>query len=317
MCGLFGFSSYGDQSIKDLSLLTNSLARQASVRGTDATGIAYVRSGYIHILKEAKEAQKIKFKHPEDIKALIGHTRHSTQGSEKKNYNNHPFLGKTKNERFALAHNGVLFNDDVLKKTFQFPHTRIETDSYVAVQLIEHKKKLDMESIKFMAEEIDGSFTFCLLDNGNNLYLVKGDNPLSIIHFPRLKLYIYASTDDILFKAIINSPLLSELKSKEYDEIIVNEGDILKITSDGKIEKATYNYCRYFGKQWWQYGSPYRHTTFQTPAKTDNATMSYINELKTYALYEGIEPKQIDELLQAGMTLEEVEEYIYAYEGYY
>ena len=72
MCGLFGFSSYGNQGIKDLSALTNSLARHASVRGTDATGISYVRSGYIHISKDAKEASKIKFKHPDDIKALIG-----------------------------------------------------------------------------------------------------------------------------------------------------------------------------------------------------------------------------------------------------
>ena len=43
----------------------------------------------------------------------------------------------------------------------------------------------------------------------------------------------------------------------------------------------------------------------------------YSKELKYAAMYEGIEPGQIDELLEAGMTIEEVEEYVYAYEGYY
>ena len=37
MCGLFGFSRYG-APIKYLSELTNSLAQQSAVRGTDATG---------------------------------------------------------------------------------------------------------------------------------------------------------------------------------------------------------------------------------------------------------------------------------------
>lgn len=47
----------------------------------------------------------------------MGHTRHTTQGNEKRNYNNHPFTGKCKNLKFAIAHNGVLFNDKELRKT--------------------------------------------------------------------------------------------------------------------------------------------------------------------------------------------------------
>ena len=56
MCGLFGFSYYGRESIKDLSTLTNALARESSIRGTDATGIAYCKDGVIQIIKEAKPA---------------------------------------------------------------------------------------------------------------------------------------------------------------------------------------------------------------------------------------------------------------------
>ena len=83
MCGLYGFSVYADKEIKDLSVLTKSLAEQSAVRGTDATGVAYC-DNKINILKEGKSAYRINFKHSDDIKALTGHTRHSTQGSEKK-----------------------------------------------------------------------------------------------------------------------------------------------------------------------------------------------------------------------------------------
>lgn len=77
MCGLFGFSRYGG-TIKNLSEITNSLAEQSAVRGTDATGIAFNGSGGIRIFKDGKPAYKMDFKHPDEIRALIGHTRHST-----------------------------------------------------------------------------------------------------------------------------------------------------------------------------------------------------------------------------------------------
>ena len=178
MCGLFGFSKYGNEKFNDLSDLTNSLAEQSAVRGTDATGVAFNRMSNLNILKDSKSAYRMTFKRPDDIHTLIGHTRHSTQGSERKNYNNHPFLGKTKNAKFALAHNGVLMNDNELRKELKLPKTKIETDSYIAVQLIESQHMLDAKSLKYMAEKVDGSFSFSLLDDKDNIYLVKGDSPL-------------------------------------------------------------------------------------------------------------------------------------------
>ena len=54
MCGLFGFSRYGEDKIKNLSELTNSLAQHSAVRGTDATGIAFAVNGGINIVKDSK-----------------------------------------------------------------------------------------------------------------------------------------------------------------------------------------------------------------------------------------------------------------------
>lgn len=166
----------------------------------------------------------------------MGHTRMTTQGSEEKNYNNHPFLGQAGGRQFALAHNGVLHNDLMLRRSLKLPHTKIETDSYVAVQLIERKKALDFASLKYMAEQIEGSFTFTLLDERNNWYLVKGDNPLCLYHFPRSGLYIYASTEEILEKSIKKMRLCLERPKR----VVVKCGEILKIVEDGGVIRSTF-----------------------------------------------------------------------------
>ena len=161
MCGLYGFVSYG-KKLKDLAELTNALAEQSAVRGTDATGIAFCNLSGVNILKDSKSAYRLNFKHSDDVISLIGHTRHSTQGSEKRNYNNHPFSGHCINRNFALAHNGVLSNDKELRLTHKLPKTKIETDSYIAVQLIEKQKRLDFASLGYMAERLSGSFTITI-----------------------------------------------------------------------------------------------------------------------------------------------------------
>jgi glucosamine 6-phosphate synthetase-like amidotransferase/phosphosugar isomerase protein len=310
MCGLFGFSSYDEQPVKELSKLTNSLARQSAVRGTDATGIAYCRGGSINIHKEPRAADKMTFKHSDEVKVLTGHTRHGTQGSEKKNHNNHPFQGKVGNVRFALAHNGVLWNDDELKIKYRLPKTKIETDSYVAVQLIEYKRALNPDSIRFMAEQVDGSFSFSILDDKNNLYLVKGDSPLSILHFPRLKMYVYASTDEILYKALVDSPLFAALKRGEYEVVPISTGDILVFQTDGHVERHRFQFRYSYGRDWWSSGL-HSSTEKDKVKEADAVDQTYIEDLKYFAMYQGLDPDWVDELLAQGITLEEVESYIY------
>ena len=307
MCGLYGFVNYSNDKIKNLSDLTNSLAEQSAVRGTDATGIAFTSSGGINIIKDSKSAYRMNFKHSDDIVALIGHTRHSTQGSEKKNYNNHPFSGKCNNTRFALAHNGVLTNEKELKQKYKLPKTRIETDSFVAALLVESRGFLDFDSIKYMAERTEGSFSYSILDDKNNIWLVKGDSPLSILHFPKLKMYVYASTDEILYKALVDyQPLFKALKSGEFEEIEISEGDILKICSNGDLEKSKFDYSYYCVRNWWDFGIKPYHSSVITQD-------SYIEDLKSIACYQGFSKETIDDLLNNGFTLEEIEDYIYEF----
>ena len=55
MCCLFGYYNYSGNSIKNISELTNSLSEQATVRGTDAAGIAYVNKNTLTVHKRATE----------------------------------------------------------------------------------------------------------------------------------------------------------------------------------------------------------------------------------------------------------------------
>ena len=133
MCGIYGVLSYKDK-LKDMNELVDLLGMESAERGTDATGVAYSILGNMKINKSAVSAYKFNPNIPKYVNAVIGHTRHSTQGDKSKNYNNHPWSERVKNCQFALAHNGVLFNDKELQKKYNFK-SKIETDSFVAVQL--------------------------------------------------------------------------------------------------------------------------------------------------------------------------------------
>ena len=236
MCAVFGYLDYkGKVSNAILKKLIQNLSIAAEVRGTDATGISYVNHGKVVTFKKAKPAHKMKLYFPKNTRAVIGHTRMTTQGSEKYNYNNHPFDGRCGTETFALAHNGVLYNDAEWKAKYHLQKTPIETDSYVAVQLLEQEKQLHTESIKKMAELVNGSFVFTILRNDNTLFLVKGNNPLTIYHFPKIGIYVYAST-----KSILDNALQQVNLSDKCCEIDVSEGEIIEIAANGKHSKTTF-----------------------------------------------------------------------------
>lgn len=148
MCCLFGFHDYGHRlSRKQRSAILSILSTECGERGTDATGIAYNTGGKMRIYKRPIPAHLMWYRVPLESTVVMGHTRMTTQGSEKKNENNHPFLGSVADGKFALAHNGVLYNDHFLRKQEKLPATRIETDSFVAVQLVEQLTAREVEFV--------------------------------------------------------------------------------------------------------------------------------------------------------------------------
>ena len=292
MCALFGWLDYqGGISPKVLQKLTQALANAAEERGTDASGISYVKAGQITIYKRAKPAHKLKFRIPGETSTVMGHTRLTTQGSQKCNYNNHPFRGFAGRE-FAFAHNGVLYNDRELRREKQLPVTKIETDSYIAVQLLEQNGDLGFESLARMAEDVSGSFTFTLLDAENSLYFVKGSSPLYLIHFPQLGLYAYASTQSIMEKALRSC----DLHRFDYEVVDVKNGDILKIDSLGNLSADTFrtNFYDPFFRD---------YMLWEDEPESDEALETLLLMCRCF----GVTEEEVLELLEMGYSYDEVE----------
>lgn len=306
MCCLFGLidtAQYFTRQQKNAIL--HALAAASEARGQDATGVAYCHRGALMVRKRPVPGHVFPLQIPYDAAAVMGHTRLTTQGSEKKNYNNPPFLAPAGAGSFALAHNGVIRNDRLLRKQEQLPATKIETDSYIAVQLLARSGEISMGSLRDMAERLEGSFSFTVLDDRNNLYFVKGDSPLCLYHYPETGVYLYASTKPILERALQQLPFALD----NPIQIPLNCGEILQITAEGEERRETFDdskllrglaYGRYTPPVLWGIGSSAR-----------NAESGHLTALKSVAGYFGIAPWEIDRLIEAGFTEEEIEEYLY------
>ena len=305
MCCLFGLIDSRNQfGAKEKSRILSVLATECEERGTDATGIAYCSHRHLSIYKRPIAAHRMRFRIPADSRVIMGHTRMTTQGDARRNRNNHPFLGYVENKPFALAHNGVLWNDGILRRTKHLPKTRIETDSYVAVQLIEQKNALDFSSLTYMAETVEGSFTFTVLDQRENLYFVKGDNPLCLYYYPHCGLYLYASTEAILNRALKRL----HLPIGKPERVELNCGDILKLRPSGQMERASFDAANLLCP--WSSFSLYPVQRKAVPQQ-HRAEQEYLDTLKGVAAYYGYEPSSIDELLDVGFSTDEIEELLY------
>ena len=299
MCSLFGMIDYNKRlTARQKDSILNTLARECEIRGTDATGIAYNIAGRMQIYKRPLAAHKMNLHIPHGVNVVMGHTRMTTQGSEKRNQNNHPFSGQTKGKSFALAHNGVLWNDKTLKLTENLPQTSVETDSYVAVQLIEKQKALDFDSLQAMAERVEGSFVFTVLDSEDSIWFVVGDNPLCIFRYDGFLLY--ASTEEILIKAAKKLRLGAPTSVRKPEE-----GEILKIDRNGQVTTGSF-IPRMIYPHWWRY-RPY----YGSFLLNDDEQKSIYGDLFDAAKSMGVSPDEVQALLDCGCDVDEIEELLY------
>ena len=235
------------------------------------------------------------------------HPVHDTGQREKRNCNNHPFEGRCGTESFALAHNGVLYNDKELRREQHLPTTPIETDSYAAVQLLEQGQQLDTENIRRTAELVEGSFVFTILKNDNTLFLVKGNNPLTLYHFPVLGLYVYASTKNILDNALQKVHI-----AEKACEVETAEGEILEITPNGKLNRSDFEMQDYIHTLFNPYNwNQLNYAKWWMEDEREELLLEYcgtfgiLEEEVQLLLDFGYDPDEIEELLMDTEAMEE------------
>lgn len=304
MCGIYGFLDTQRQlTLKQKNRLIKVLSYESEERGTDAAGIAYNHNGRTVIYKRPVAAHWARFRLPGDAIAVLGHTRMTTQGSAKNNFNNHPFTGKVDGSRFAFAHNGVVWNDKALSREESLPKTNIQTDSYVAVQLIEKENALSFDSLKYMSEKTQGTFVYTILDEHNNFWFVKGDNPIALYRFDN-GLFVYASTEQILSRSLKRIGW----NYKSCEQIQLKDGDILRITSDGDITRGSFtpslrhSYSGYV----WDDDFIYARTTFSRLRETELK-----DEILDCVRNMGVSELEIRLLLAAGYDAVDIGELVY------
>ena len=207
----------------------------------------------------------------------------------------------------------MLYNDLTLRSKLRLPNTYIETDSYIAVQLIESQKELTFDSMRYAAEQVRGYFTFTILDRRNNLFFVKGESPLYLIHFPSLGLYVYSSTKEIMTAAFKQIPA----QYPKYEVIQVAEGELLQISPDGKITRSSYtvqpDYSIY-SNRWYGLGSSFYNWEKVVPTDcSDDSDYLILIEL---AGYYGVDPEDIRYMREMGYSYDEIEAFLCDPESY-
>lgn len=306
MCCLFGLIDTRHQFTgKQKTKILHALATASEVRGTDATGVAFNTNSGLCVCKAPVPGHEFRFHVRNDTVAVMGHTRMTTQGDEKRNQNNHPFLGHMGSAPFALAHNGMLSNDRELRRKLKLPVTDVETDSYAAVQILEQQGSLGFESLRHMAEQLEGTFTFTVLDRQSNVYFIKGNNPMTIYHFRHNGLILYASTEQVLTTALLCIPY----RLGKATSIKVNCGEILKITPTGKQERAEFDDSKLFTAHWPSYAGWSNFSLTGTSTRPSNT--QYMEDLKAIASFFGYSATYVDCLLAEGIDPLEIEEMLY------
>ena len=85
MCAIFGLIDYEHRlTTRAKEKILKVLSKECEIRGTDATGFAFNHNGHISIFKRPLPARKMHLHLPDEVYAVMGHTRMATQGSEKK-----------------------------------------------------------------------------------------------------------------------------------------------------------------------------------------------------------------------------------------
>lgn len=171
MCGIFGIISTDSSAAKT----TFKGLLDIEYRGYDSWGVAYLDNGQFKIDKEIGFLPKdLTFPGAE---IAIGHTRWATHGGVTE-LNAHPHISCDK--KIVMIHNGIIENYLELKKQLQGHKVISETDTEVAVHLIEdeYKKTANLkQSVSNIFKKAEGLNAFVVTD-GKTIVAVKKGSPI-------------------------------------------------------------------------------------------------------------------------------------------
>lgn len=182
MCGIVGY--VGPASAGEILLAG---LRRVEYRGYDSAGLAVLNGHGLDVRRAVGYVSQLETElaqHPAPGRIGIAHTRWATHGRPAVN-NAHPHLDAS--GRFALVHNGVIENYEVIRRALRDEgiEFRSETDTEVLVQLIGflYSRHGDvLESVRAALREVRGSFGIALLSTEapDRIFAARRGSPIVI-----------------------------------------------------------------------------------------------------------------------------------------
>ncbi len=180
MCGIAGY--IGNRNAPEILF---DMLKRLEYRGYDSAGLAYITGDRIFIPKDKGKVDEVRAKiNLKKISSKIGvaHTRWATHGKPSQ-LNAHPHLGC--DERFAVAHNGIIENYLELKRELEERGHRFksETDTEVIVHLIEEHYKGDFfRAFEGAIRELKGSYAITAISSleKDKILVARKESPLLV-----------------------------------------------------------------------------------------------------------------------------------------
>lgn len=195
----------------DAFFLTRNLFLACEHRGRDATGYVARTSPFdtpatastlvakrpLTASKYVETSEFTRLAHRR-CSSIVGHCRAATHGSPKDNRNNHPHVG----DRLVLVHNGICTNAEELEDKYLLD-LKTNCDSEAILRLIETQPE-PVIGMMLAIKEVRGSMALAVYDKkADCVWLASnGGRPLWLAHLPKLRSWVFASTDAILIKAV-------------------------------------------------------------------------------------------------------------------
>lgn len=121
--------------------------------------------------------------------------------------------------------------------------------------------------------------------------------------YPARGLYLYASTEEILKKALRRLPF--DLGTPV--RVDIRCGELLRINRYGNMSRSNFDASNLFPRLY----DPWADWPHFQSCTEPEIQEEYLNDLKAIAACHGLFPEDVDKLLADGFTAEDIEEYIY------
>jgi predicted glutamine amidotransferase len=238
--------------------------------------------------KVVKSKDKIDYFSMKDIieksNVVITHQRLSTSGFELKY--NHPFEDK----EFIIVHNGIInhFKEGEGSDTYGFFKKFIITFK----KMKGDRENRILKTIKTLFDEDLGSYSILIYDKVTKLSYYFKDSTTRI-SFYRNKDFLYITTEDS------NSLFLNLLNCGKFNELIVEDRAIYRITQNGKVFRL---HKWKETKKWYEEESDTTTVTPSTETET-NETEKTIKDKNGNMIFEGEEEGQEEGYAEFGNDL--------------